>query len=1027
MNNSSSNNLCGKCVNKIIKNDFFVTCKQCTLDYHVKCIDDLSSLEHCNVWYCRNCFHKVANEVLPFMNEFIDLQCKLQKGLKIAHLNIQSLYNKTDYVNLLLHDNNIDVLGISETWLDDKIDDSELTINDYTLYRLDRHNGKTHGGILCYVKDNISCRQNFDLSDTNIEAIFLEVNMPKSKPVLVVNLYRPPDCTADYIDKLDILFQKCNNLYDDVYILGDFNLDIAKNCNLRKVNRLATNSNMKQIISDYTRITEKSKSKIDLIFVSRAEYVISSGSCAVGLSDHNMVYAIRKCNQPKLAPKTVKSRCFKKFNEVEFVNTIKNIDWNQICSIDDVNDALNQWQTLFNKACDDHAPFKQKKIKGNLPEWINGEFLKLSKDRNYYFAKAQKTNDPEDWSKAKYLRNKVNNMRYYLKKNYCNDAIVNNMHDSKNLWKTIKKIVPSSKTSNGPSSILSKDDKYIQATTDSKNVANEFNKYFTSIGNQLGSKFEKSNMKCPCNSVCSEQHCSTSKFKFNAISPEFVLDQICNMLNTKSPGLDQFNVRLLKLAGPYIANCLSHICNLSLCTSTFPEEWKRAKVTPIFKSGDKTDVGNYRPISVLPIVSKIIERAVHDQLYVYLSNAGLLSNAQSGFRTNHSTSTTLLDVQDYILKNMDDGYVTGVIFLDLKKAFDTVNHNILLQKLKHHGVDNNELSWFQSYLNNRSQSVSVNSTLSDFEPINIGIPQGSILGPLLFILFVNCLPKAVDTKCKTVMYADDTSLLCKAKNIDDLKVQLESCLDSVADWFKANKLTLNVDKTKFMIFGSNVILERFQNIQLIYGNNIIERVDEFKYLGVKLDSNLSWSAHVDYLCKNISKRIGIIRRVKHFLPHETIVLLSNALVLPHFDYGSTVWSNFSSEFHNKLQVLHNNLARTILSADIRTPINDLMDVLKWIKLDSRWHNQLLLIVFKCLKNLSPPYLSSQFEFVHNSHTHVTRNHSSNTLIVPKFRSNSGLRTFHVRAAYAWNNLSPEIRTDMDNLSINQFKAKAYKV
>ena len=152
------------------------------------------------------------------------------------------------------------------------------------------------------------------------------------------------------------------------------------------------------------------------------------------------------------------------------------------------------------------------------------------------------------------------------------------------------------------------------------------------------------------------------------------------MQNNKSPGLDQFNVRLLKLAGPYISQCLAHICNLSLSGSTFPDDWKKAKVTPIFKSGDKMDVGNYRPISVLPIISKIIERAVHDQLYFYLINEGLLSNSQSGFRSNHSTSTTLHDVQDYILKNMDNGFVTGVLFIDLKKAFDTVNHDILVKK-----------------------------------------------------------------------------------------------------------------------------------------------------------------------------------------------------------------------------------------------------------------------------------------------------------------------------------------------------------
>ena len=574
--------------------------------------------------------------------------------------------------------------------------------------------------------------------------------------------------------------------------------------------------------------------------------------------------------------------------------------------------------------------------------------------------------------------------------------------------------------------MFNKEDKCI---VDSKNMANKFNNYFTSIGSELGNKFnDHKGAECPCNEGCSKQYCNSMvnkfkfEFKFDVISAEFVSDQICNMQNSKSPGLDQFNVRLLKLAGPYLSNCLAHICNLSLSGSTFPDEWKKAKVTPIFKSGDKSDVGNYRPISVLPIVSKIIERAVHDQLYAYLTNANLLSNAQSGFRSNHSTSTTLHDVQDYILNNMDDGYATGVIFLDLKKAFDTVNHDILIKKLKNYGIGNNELLWFESYLNNRSQVVNVNSTLSDFQPVNIGIPQGSILGPLLFIIFVNCLPDVVD-KCKTVMYADDTSIMCKANNVHELQSQLNACLSKVAAWFKVNKLTLNIDKTKFMICGTKRTLEKFHDVKLTFNGSVIERVDEFKYLGVKLDSSLSWSAHIDYLCNNVSKRIGIIKRVKNFLPHQTTVMLSNALVIPHFDYGSSVWSNFSTEFHNKLQVLHNNLARIILKADARTPINDMMNSLQWDKLDKRWHKQLLVIVYKCLLNLSPSYLSNQFEFVHDNHSHLTRNHTSNTLAVPKFKTNSGLRTFHVRAAYAWNNLPVSIRNEMDNMTARQFRLK----
>ena len=329
-------------------------------------------------------------------------------------------------------------------------------------------------------------------------------------------------------------------------------------------------------------------------------------------------------------------------------------------------------------------------------------------------------------------------------------------------------------------------------------------------------------------------------------------------------------------------------------------------------------------------------------------------------------------------------------------------------------------TWFQSYLSNRSQTVSINSTLSDYNDVNIGIPQGSILGPLLFTVFVNCLPSNLN--CKTVMYADDTSLMCRGKNALDLQVQLESCLRDVANWFQVNKLTLNVDKTKLMIFGTNHMIDKCSNVTVSYEGNVIEKVDEFKYLGVTFDSKLTWSTHVNNVCKNVSKRIGVIRRVKYFLPNKTTMRLSNALIMPQFDYGSLVWNNFSLEQHKRLQVLHNQLARTILSADIRTPVRDLMDSLKWLKLGDRWDNQLRVFVFKCLKELTPSYLSSQFQFVHETHSHSTRNSTTNTLVVPKCHANSGQRTFHVRAANIWNNISQETRSEFNNMTVMQFKS-----
>ena len=226
----------------------------------------------------------------------------MQKGLKIAHLNICSIINKLDYLDILLHDNDIDVFCISETWTENNIDDCELMISGYNFCCLDRSNGMTHGGVMCYVKDSLSFKQISDIHDDEVESIFVEINLPNTKPVAVGTVYRPPDSTVDYVDKIDVLFQKCNSVYDDVYILGDFNLDINKDCNSKKVSHLAKNSQLCQLITDYTRITEKSRTTIDLIFVSRPELVISSGVHSLGLIDHSLIYAVRKHKQIKLPP-----------------------------------------------------------------------------------------------------------------------------------------------------------------------------------------------------------------------------------------------------------------------------------------------------------------------------------------------------------------------------------------------------------------------------------------------------------------------------------------------------------------------------------------------------------------------------------------------------------------------------------------------------------------------------------------------------------------------------------------------------
>ena len=828
-----------------------ISCVNCSLSFHPQCVNELKSCT--NNWWCNLCFFKLCFHELPFAEKLIDYNCVLGKGFKIAHINIQSLRNKIDQLNIFLHDNNIDVLCVTESWLTSDIEDNVITIPGYNVCRQDRENlDREHGGIVNYIKEGINYSEKSDVLNTSndIEVVLIEIALPNTRPFLLSTVYRIPDATVDYLNAVDDLFQNCSTQYDEMIIVGDFNLDISKANNSRKINNFAKNSDLHQLIKDYTRITDKSKTIIDLAFVSRPETITSSGVHSLGLSDHSLIYVVRKCKQIKIPSRVTKSRSYKRFSNVDFCNTLHSKNWDLVKTFTDVNDAWSCWSEMFNDACNKHAPVKEKRIKGFLPEWVTSEFLSLSKDRDYYYSRAHKTNDPQDWVKAKSLRNKVNNLNRSLKRKFFQTEIQNNINDSTKLWKSIKKLIPNKSSNIGN---VHTTNGFTKSDTE---IANEFNNHFTTVGTKLACKFDDSDDDKRSESSKTNRNINydSGAFVFTEITSDFVYTQICKMSNNKSPGIDGICCKLLKIAAPIICSSLAYICNLSLFMSEFPMDWKAAKVTPIHKSGDKANVDNYRPISVLSIVSKIMERAVHNQLYDYLMLRNSLNVCQSGFRKNHSTVTTLLDVQDFILNNTDKGYVTAALFLDLKKAFDTVNHELLINKLNSLGIKGNELNWFVSYLNNRVQAVNIGHSMSNFQGIKVGVPQGSILGPLLFIIYVNDLPLCVN--CKTVMYADDTTLLFRSSDQVSLQIDLDSNLNRIAQWFNRNKLTLNIKKTKLMLFGTTKNLDKFKDVTLKYNNNAIERVDSFKYLGVIFDSHMTWLQHVDHISSNVSKRCG---------------------------------------------------------------------------------------------------------------------------------------------------------------------------
>ena len=413
---------------------------------------------------------------------------------------------------------------------------------------------------------------------------------------------------------------------------------------------------------------------------------------------------------------------------------------------------------------------------------------------------------------------------------------------------------------------------------------------------------------------------------------------------------------LIKKIKNEISKSLALIINQCIQKGIFPHKLKLAKVIPIFKSGDETLFNNYRPISILPSLSKIFERVIFNQIHDYFNTHNLYYNSnQYGFRKDHSTELAALEIIDRITQHLDKGATPINIYLDLSKAFDTLDHNILLHKLKHYGIQDNALDLFRSYLTERQQYVDFNGTKSNREYITTGVPQGSILGPILFIIYINDIAKS-SKQFNFITYADDTTLCCTLnQNVNNINKELKN----VTEWLKINKLSLNVKKTKAMLFHmpqKNVIPP---NLQINETN--IEFVDNFIFLGLSINKHLHWKNHVIHVSNKIARTIGMINTLKKILPLTILRTLYNCLVLPHLNYGILAWGRHTTQ----LDKIHKKAIRILTGSKYNAHTEPLFKQLNLLKISD--------IYYKLINNKLPLYFNT-FNCQRNSeiHTHNTR-------------------------------------------------------
>ena len=676
--------------------------------------------------------------------------------------------------------------------------------------------------------------------------------------------------------------------------MGDFNRDLLQVNTKKTWLEYMESFGLEQIVKSPTRITDHSETLIDHIYCNNLSNVLSTKVPILGLSDHFPVFVTRKLNSSSVLKKShhsISYRSFKNFNEAEFINDLSSTPWDVIKIFDDTNDIVESWSSLFLDIIDKHLPLKQHRVKRKQqPKWLNGEIIDAIKTRDRY----KSINDNEQY---KIWRNKVCSLIKQAKKHQYSEILNENANNPASVWKLFKEIGASKcKDSCGIFS-LNVDNNSIE---NPKDIADQFNKYFVSVSSKikeppLASNFDK------LKEFCDKKIPANTYFSIPCISQEKIEKYLKNIDITKATGSDNIGARLLKLAAPFISDSLMYICNQSILNSTFPDKWKEGKVRPLYKNGPKDDTNNYRPISILPVISKMLEKHVHDSLMTYLTSHKLLHSTQSGFRPNHSCETALLQMVNKFLEAINSSQIIGMVMVDFRKAFDLVDHTLLLKKLRHYKLSDKTINWFSSYLLDRKQKVVINNIESRMENVLCGVPQGSILGPLLFLMFINDLPLYANNVA-TDLYADDTTLYMVGETQEYIEQNLQMALQNLSEWCKLNGMLLNTDKTKAMLITTSQKRLHLKNdiLHLTYNNDVLNSVENEKVLGVRIDNNLTWSIHINFIAKKISSNLWLLSKLKDYLSTEHRVQFYKTYIQPHIDYCSTIWGGTSQYNLNRI-------------------------------------------------------------------------------------------------------------------------------
>lgn len=932
------------------------------------------------------------------------------RGMRFGHFNIRGIRSgeKMDQIKLMLqsNENNISMLGVSETKLGSEMPDSFIQIHNFQCFRKDKIKGS--GGLVVYVRNEISCSRRKDLENEHFESMWFEVFPTNCKSFLVGHFYRNPLSKIAWNEVFDEQMEKAIEDEKELFLLGDFNRDLLNQQIKQQWLDYMTSHSVTQHVNEPTRVVPNSSATlIDHIYSNFSDNIQFIDIPKIGLSDHYPVFVTRKVNAhiPKVIHNTIRYRSFKNFDEAKFHEELESIPWDVIKVFDTVDDALDAWYSLFSDVIDKHVPLKQHRVKNaNQPNWLTPEIIEGIKTRD-------RSKAIGNMDQFKTWRNKVVNLIKRSKKSNYENLIEESNNQPSTIWKIFNELGAGKQKCNS-ASILQSVKIGNNETNGPADIANAFNDFFVNIAESIKESRDSANHE-KLKDFCSAKIPENTVFDMPLLSADYVLKSLKNTDIRKSTGTDEIGPRLLKMAAPYIAESLTYICNLSVKSGTFPERWKEAKVKPLHKGGPSNDFNNFRPISILPVLSKLFEKHAHESLMNFLERYKLIYNTQSGFRPNHSCETALIHMVEKWLKALDKGELVGVLLVDFRKAFDLVDHSVLLQKMEFYKLNQNSLKFFKSYLTNRQQSVFVNNTQSSHASVKYGVPQGSILGPLLFLLFINDLP--LHTDLMTDLYADDATLYETGKSKDLIERKLQKAISDLASWCKQNGMVINIDKTKAMLITTSQRRSRIKNsLQLSLNGIQLSTVSNDKVLGVQLDNNLSWGDHISKVVKKMSTNIWLLSKIKNYLSLNHRITYYRSYIQPHLDYANIVWGGTTKTNLMQIERLQKRACRIILDYNVNNVYQSLND-LRIMTISERVFFRKAKFMFKVSKGITPDYINSMFskrsQVNHTGNeSYSLRSIAAENFLLPKPNSELYRNSLAFSGPIIWNCLSSDVKS-----------------